>query len=99
MIVTGGVNVYPAEVEAELRACPGVRDAAVFGEPDPAWGDRVVAAIVGTATPDQVQEWSRRNLAAYRRPKRIAAVAELPLTSNGKVLRDGLPQWVAEHQR
>lgn len=99
LIVTGGVNVYPAEVEAELRACPGVRDAAVFGEPDPAWGDRVVAAIVGTATPDQVQDWSRRNLAAYRRPKRIAAVAELPLTSNGKVLRDGLAQWVAEHQR
>ncbi|MFI0432625.1 MAG: class I adenylate-forming enzyme family protein [Candidatus Nanopelagicales bacterium] len=99
LIVTGGVNVYPAEVEAELRRCPGVRDAAVFGEPDPVWGDRVVAAIVGEAAPDAVRDWARHNLAAYRRPKRIAAVAELPLTSNGKVRRDGLAQWVARHSR
>lgn len=59
----------------------------------------MVAAIVGEAAPDAVRDWARHNLAAYRRPKRIAAVAELPLTSNGKVRRDGLAQWVARHSR
>lgn len=97
LIVTGGVNVYPAEVEAELRRCPGVRDVAVFGRPDPRWGDRVCAAVVGPAEPGDVLRWAASHLAGYRRPKEVQRVAELPLTSTGKVRRDGLAEWVDEH--
>lgn len=98
LIVTGGVNVYPAEVESELRTCPAVRDVAVFGLPDGRWGDHVCAAVVlqPDSTTADVEAWGRDHLAGYRRPKAITAVDELPLTSNGKVLRDGLADWVAE---
>lgn len=100
LIVTGGVNVYPAEVESELRACPAVFDVAVYGLPDADWGERVCAAIVATdatTSASAIQSWARRHLAAYRRPKQVDLVAELPLTSTGKVRRDGLAQWVREH--
>ncbi len=97
LIVTGGVNVYPAEVEAVIRACPGVRDVAVYAEPDPHWGQRVCAAVVGSVAVADVALWCRRELAGYRRPKQIRQVPELPLTSNGKVVRDGLAAWVADN--
>lgn len=96
LIITGGVNVYPSEVEAELRRCPGVTDVAVYGEPDPTWGERVCAAIVGETDPAAVQRWCNEHVAPYRRPKLIQLVDALPLTSNGKVLRDGLAEWVGQ---
>lgn len=98
LIVTGGVNVYPAEVEAELRRCPGVDDVAVYGLPDDNWGERVCAAVVGDAQPADVDTWSRDHLAGYRRPKQIAHLRDLPLTANGKVRRDGLAAWVENHR-
>lgn len=98
LIVTGGVNVYPAEVEALLRECPGVRDVAVYGLPDATWGQRVCAAVVGPATSAEISAWCHRELAGYRRPKEIVAVPELPLTANGKVVRDGLAAWVVAHK-
>lgn len=97
LIISGGMNVYPAEVEAELRRCPGVRDVAVFGQPDPTWGERVCAAVVGDVVGEQVIAWTRTEVAGYRRPKRVYLVDELPLTSNGKVLREGLAAWVESH--
>lgn len=96
LIITGGVNVYPSEVEAELRRCPGVADVAVYGEVDPTWGERVCAAIVGDADVEAVRRWSAEHMAPYRRPKRIALVEALPLTSTGKVLREGLAAWVEQ---
>ncbi len=99
LIVTGGVNVYPAEVEAALRTCPGVTDAAVYGRPDQTWGERVCAAVVGDTTPEHVRAWSRTHLAAYRRPKDIAVVHDLPLTNNGKVLRVDLAAWVDQYSQ
>ena len=78
LIVTGGVNVYPAEVEAVLRECPGVDDVAVFGQPDDRWGERVCAAIVGSATPGDVDAFAHTALAGYRRPKQYVGVPELP---------------------
>lgn len=97
LIVTGGVNVYPAEVEAELRYCPGVADVAVYGETDPRWGERVCAAVVGDATADEVRMWAAEHVAGYRRPKIIRSVPELPLTATAKVRREGLAEWVAGH--
>lgn len=97
LIVTGGVNVYPAEVEAELRRCPGVVDVAVYGLPDDTWGERVCAAVVGDAKPADIDAWARTHLASYRRPKDITCVDELPLTANGKVRRDAVAAWVEAH--
>jgi long-chain acyl-CoA synthetase len=91
LVISGGVNVYPAEVEAVLDEHPGVVESAVFGAPDERWGQRVVAAYVGTASPDELGAWARERLAGARRPKDLHPVDELPRTSSGKVRRLDLP--------
>jgi long-chain acyl-CoA synthetase len=87
LIITGGVNVYPAEVEAVLLECPGVREVAVFGRDDDLWGQRVCAAFSGEATVGQVRDWSRDTLAAYKRPKDLERLPELPHNASGKIQR------------
>jgi acyl-CoA synthetase (AMP-forming)/AMP-acid ligase II len=91
LVISGGVNVYPAEVEAVLDAHPDVVESAVFGVPDPDWGQRVVGAYVGAADVDELAGWARERLAAAKRPKALHRVAELPRTSTGKVRRLDLP--------
>jgi acyl-CoA synthetase (AMP-forming)/AMP-acid ligase II len=91
LVISGGVNVYPAEVEAVLDAHPDVVESAVFGVPDEDWGQRVVAAYVGAAQPEELAGWSRERLAAAKRPKRLHRVDALPRTSTGKVRRLDLP--------
>jgi acyl-CoA synthetase (AMP-forming)/AMP-acid ligase II len=91
LIISGGVNVYPAEVEAVLDAHPGVVESAVFGVPDDDWGQRVVAAYVGEARPEELAAWARERLAPAKRPKQLHPVPELPRTSSGKVRRLDLP--------
>ena len=90
LIITGGVNVYPLEVEHALREHPAVEDVAVYGVPDADWGHRVCAAVVGTATPDELDAWARERLAPPKRPKTWATVPDLPRTATGKVRRDEL---------
>jgi acyl-CoA synthetase (AMP-forming)/AMP-acid ligase II len=92
LVISGGVNVYPAEVEAVLDAHPDVVESAVFGMPDDEWGQRVVAAYVGTADPADLAAWSRERLGAAKRPKALHPVGELPRTSTGKVRRLDLPE-------
>ena len=92
LIISGGVNVYPAEVEAVLDAHPGVVESAVFGVPDDEWGQRVVAAYVGTADPAELGAWARERLAAAKRPKGLHPLGELPRTTTGKVRRLDLPE-------
>lgn len=89
LIVSGGENVYPAEVEALLLRHPDVREAAVVGLPDPAWGQVVVAAIVADdgAAPEEIRAWMRERLAGFKVPSRIVKVDALPLTASGKVQR------------
>lgn len=87
LIITGGVNVYPVEVENVLAEHPGVDDVAVYGVDDPAWGQRVVATVVGTATPADLRAWARERLAPPKRPKEYRHRDELPRTLTGKVLR------------
>jgi O-succinylbenzoic acid--CoA ligase len=88
LIVTGGENVRPEEVEAVLRAHPGVGDAAVAGRPDPLWGQVVAAWVVapGVAEAD-LDRWCRERLAPGRVPRRWSFVAALPRSEGGKLLR------------
>jgi acyl-CoA synthetase (AMP-forming)/AMP-acid ligase II len=92
LIISGGVNVYPAEVEATLDAHPDVVESAVFGVADDEWGQRVVAAYVGTADPAQLRDWAHERLSAAKRPKSLHPLDELPRTSTGKVRRLDLPE-------
>jgi acyl-CoA synthetase (AMP-forming)/AMP-acid ligase II len=92
LVISGGVNVYPAEVEAVLDAHPGVVESAVVGVPDEDWGQRVVAAYVGGADPADLGAWARERLAPAKRPKSLHRVGELPRTSTGKVRRLDLPE-------
>ncbi len=92
LIISGGVNVYPAEVENVLSSLPGVEDVAVFGVPDERWGERVCAAVVGGARVDDVIHHARGHLAAYKCPKDVYYVDVLPRTGTGKVRRSQLAQ-------
>lgn len=87
LIITGGVNVYPAEVEGVLSSCPGVREVAVYGRPDPEWGQRVCAAVVGKATEAELHDYARQRLSPAKRPKEYALRESLPHTSTGKLQR------------
>jgi len=94
MVVTGGENVYPNEVEGHLFADPDVLEAAVFGIPDPRWVEKVVAAVVlrpgAKADPEALIERLRLRLAHYKCPKAIFFTSSLPKSAVGKVLRKEL---------
>jgi len=89
MIITGGVNVYPAEVESVLLQHPSVRDVAVLGVPDEQWGERVVAAVVpaGAFDPAEIEAFARAKMSAAKVPRRWETVDELPRNETGKVLK------------
>lgn len=92
MIITGGENVYSAEVEAALRAHPAVAQAAVVGVPDARWGEAVHAFVVWreVSTEEALRAWCRERLAGYKCPRAYTVVAELPLSAAGKVLKNEL---------
>jgi O-succinylbenzoic acid--CoA ligase len=94
-VVTGGENVAPTEVEAALAEHPAVAEAAVYGRPDPEWGEAVLAAVVlrpgAIATEDELREHCRERLAAFKAPKAIIFTTALPRTASGKLLRHQLP--------
>lgn len=90
-IITGGESVRPEEVEAVLRAHPGVRDAAVAGRPDPLWGQVVGAWLIGEASVEDLEGWCRARLPSFKVPRRWHRVSELPRNSGGKVARRSLP--------
>jgi acyl-CoA synthetase (AMP-forming)/AMP-acid ligase II len=95
VIITGGENVYPVEVEKALAAAPGVADAAVFSLPDARWGETVVAAIIpqtgSTIDAQAVIADCRTRLAHYKCPTRIFETSCFPRNASGKVLRRALP--------
>lgn len=99
MIVSGGENVYPAEVENALFSHPAVADAAVIGVPDDRWGEAVKGLVVlkpgASATPDEIIAHARSLIAGYKVPKTIDFIAALPRNPSGKVLRRELrePFW------
>lgn len=85
VIIRGGANIYPAEIEEVLLAHPGVDDAAVIGWPSPEMGEEIAAFITGEAAPDDVMAYCRENLAPYKCPKRIFPLDSLPKSDLGKV--------------
>jgi acyl-CoA synthetase (AMP-forming)/AMP-acid ligase II len=103
MIVTGGENVYSGEVEAVLYAHPAIREAAVFGIPDPKWGELVMACVAlkpGAAlSVDELTAYCRRSLASYKIPRRVEfSDVELPKTGSGKILKRALRERFWEQQ-
>ena len=95
LVISGGVNVYPLEVEEALRELDGVEDVTVFGVDDPAWGQRVCAAVVGTVTRERLDAFARDRLAPPKRPKTWLLIDDLPRTLTGKVRRDDLRALLA----
>jgi len=93
LIISGGVNVYPAEVENVLAAVDGVREVAVFGLPDEQWGQRVCVAYVadGPDAEDALRAAASARLAPYKRPKTYVAAPDLPHTATGKLMRRAVP--------
>lgn len=91
LIISGGYNVYPREVEDVLLAHPAVADAAVVGVPHPEWGEQVCACVVaGDVTDHDLDAWCAARLAAYKRPRRWQHLDELPRNALGKVVRQVL---------
>jgi AMP-binding enzyme len=104
MIVTGGENVYSGEVEAVIYEHPAVREVAVFGVPDPQWGELVMACVVlktgETLTADDLIAFCRRGLATYKLPRRVEfSETDLPKNSSGKVLKKTLRERFWMHQQ
>ncbi|MFH5822564.1 AMP-binding protein [Georgenia sp. AZ-5] len=91
LIISGGFNIYPSQVEDAVRSMPGVRDVAVVGLPDGASGESVVAALVlepgARVDLEAVRRWTHERLSHYAMPRRIAVLDELPRSQLGKVLR------------
>jgi len=100
MIVSGGENVYPREVEEVLYKHPAVLEVAVVGAEHPTWGEEVVAIVCcragETVTPTEIIEYSRANLASYKKPRAVGFLDELPKNASGKVLKRELRDRIAE---
>jgi len=103
MIVTGGENVYSGEVEAVIYTHPAVREVAVFGIPDPKWGEIVKAVVVlkpgKTLTAEELIAYCRRSLANFKVPRSIEfSDTELPKSGSGKILKKVLREHFWTHQ-
>jgi acyl-CoA synthetase (AMP-forming)/AMP-acid ligase II len=105
MILSGGENIYPREVEDVLFSHPSVADAAVIGVPSERWGEEVKAIVVlragASASPDELMDWCKGRIAAYKRPRSVDFIDVLPRNASGKVLKRELrePYWKGRERR
>jgi long-chain acyl-CoA synthetase len=106
MIISGGENIYPAEVESAIYGHPHVADVAVIGVPDEKWGEAVKAVIVpaaGVVAPDTdaILAWARERVAGFKLPKSIDVIAAMPRNPSGKILRRKLrePYWEGQERQ
>jgi acyl-CoA synthetase (AMP-forming)/AMP-acid ligase II len=101
MIISGGENIYPSEVEAVLAAHPAVQEVAVIGVPHEKWGETVQAVVVLKANADchadELKQWCKQQLAGYKLPKVISFVtsADMPRTATGKIVHRRLREQFA----
>ncbi|HWN60570.1 MAG TPA: AMP-binding protein [Streptosporangiaceae bacterium] len=102
MIISGGMNIYPAEIEAALEQHPGIYDVAVFGIPSQQWGEAVHATVVrspgSSLTGEQITAFAREHLASYKVPRSVDFATDLPRTGSGKLLKRQLraPYWAGQ---
>jgi acyl-CoA synthetase (AMP-forming)/AMP-acid ligase II len=105
MVISGGVNIYPAEVEAVLFAHPAVMDVAVIGVPDDQWGESVKAVVQlrpgAKTTAEELISFTAERLAGYKKPRSVDFVEELPRDAAGKLLKRRIrePYWAASGRR
>ena len=105
MIISGGENIYPAEVESALCDHPDVAEAAVIGVPDDKWGEAVKAIVVmkpgKSATADDIIDFTRTRIAGFKTPKTVDFIAALPRNPSGKILRRALrdPHWAGKDRK
>ena len=105
MIISGGMNIYPAEIEAAIESHPDVYDVAVIGIPSEEWGESVHAIVVPQPgrelAPEVVIAYAREHLAGYKIPRSVSFLAELPRTGSGKILKRVLrePFWEGQDRR
>jgi fatty-acyl-CoA synthase len=92
MVVIGGENVYPVEVEEAIQALDGVEEVAVVGVDDPEYGQVLAAFVVGSVEPDAVREHCRTHLSSFKVPRRVEILDDLPRTATGKVRKKDLLQ-------
>lgn len=99
MVISGGVNIYPAEIENHLHSHPEILEVAVIGVPDPDWGESLMAFVVRRSgsrlTAQEISEFCRDSLADYKRPRAIEFLDELPRNPTGKVLKRELRERAA----
>ncbi|MDY5584673.1 MAG: hypothetical protein SPG61_02625, partial [Arcanobacterium sp.] len=102
LIINGGFNVYPSEVEAAVRGLTGVAEVAVVGMPNASFGESVVAALVlepgAKVDLEAVREWTKSRLSHYAMPKSIVVLEELPKSQLGKVLRKNVREQLASFE-
>ena len=105
MVVSGGENIYPAEVENALMLHPAVADGAVIGVPDEQWGEAVKACVVlkpgASATEAEIVDFTRSRIAHFKCPKSVDFVAAIPRNPTGKILKRVLrePYWKGKTRR
>ncbi len=99
MVVVGGENVYPAEIEEVIERLEGVEDVSVLGIPDEEYGEVLAAAVIGSVDPDEVRRACKEELASFKVPRRVEVVDELPRTSTGKVIRNELHDRLTAEER
>ena len=105
MVISGGVNIYPVEIESQLQAMPGVADCAVFGIPDAEFGEALAAAVQplpgAVLDADAVRQWLRERLAGYKVPRVVSFHDQLPREDTGKIFKRKLrePYWVGQARR
>jgi acyl-CoA synthetase (AMP-forming)/AMP-acid ligase II len=107
MMITGGENVYPSEVEQLVASHPKVREVAVVGVPDKKWGEAIKAVVVpaegvspSKELEQEILDYCRGRIAGYKRPKSVDFIKaeDMPRTATGKILRRGIRKWYKEDE-
>ncbi len=101
MIIRGGENIYPKEIEEFLYTHPAVKDVQVVGVPDKTYGEAVLAAVIrkegSPATEEELKTFVREHMAKHKTPKYVVFVEEFPMTASGKIQKFKIREWAIEH--